>query len=601
MKSKTNAECKESEELPKKAYEELLMFQNVNNALNSSMELSEILQAIVDGLTEVFGYYSSGVYLLSEDGSHLISKIYSIDSKASKTIEKLTGFSIKDYKIPLHPGSMLSEILRTKKPLLVEDIEEAIKSHTDRKELKLLAKPIAKMTGIKFGIGTPLIAKGRTVGLIGIASRQQLTSLDIERLEAFADQAAIAIERTRMYEVLRESEEKYRDLYDNAPDMYHTLDKNGIIADCNETGARMLGYKKEEIIGRPITEFATDESKRLFEKDFPCPNKKRRKLNLEREFVRKDGTVFPASLNVFAELDENRKLIKTKAIARDITERKKAEQQIRDILDAAPDMIHVISPDMKIINRNSASKKVFPHIQEGSHCYEAMHKRDKACGHCGVTMVFRDGKKHGHESKLTLPDGKKIIVYSTSAPMSDGNGRVTSVVEIIRDITERKRAEEALQESEERLKVILDSVQTGIMTVDAETHVVVDVNPIAVKMFGAPREEIVGSVCHKHICPAEEGHCPITDLGQTVDRSEHVLLTGEGERVPILKTVTSIMLDGRKHLLESFIDITERKRMEDTLVEAYEELETLDELKSNIIANVTHELRTPLMISEATI
>lgn len=305
------------------------MFQIVNKALCYSKELSETLQSIVDGLTEIFGYYSSGVYLLSEDGSHLISKIYSIDSKASKTLEKLIGSSIKDYKIPLYPGSMLSEILRTKKPLLVEDIKKAIKSHTDRKELKPLAKPIAKITGIKSGIGAPLIAGGKTVGLIGIASRQQLTSLDIERLKAVADQAAVAIERTSLYEALRESEEKYRDLYDRAPDMYCSLDKNGIIVDCNKTGARMLGYEKEEIIGMPLTDFSTDESRRLFEKDFPWPNKKRHKLNLEREFVRKDGTVFPASLNIFAELDENGELIRTKTIARDITERKEAEEELK--------------------------------------------------------------------------------------------------------------------------------------------------------------------------------------------------------------------------------------------------------------------------------
>ncbi len=253
----------------KRRTEELLMFQDVNNALSAGTNLDEILQAIVDGLTEVFGYYSSGVYLLSEDGSHLIPKIYSIDSKASRTIEKLIGFGIEDYKIPLRPGSMLSEILQTKKPLLVEDIEGAVKSHTDRKELKLLARPIAKMTGITSGIGAPLIAGGRTAGLIGIASRRQLTSRDTERLEAFADQAAIAIERTRLYGVLRGSEEKYRDLYDNAPDMYHSLNGEGIIIDCNETEAKMLGYKKEEIIGRHITEFFTKESRGLFKKDFP--------------------------------------------------------------------------------------------------------------------------------------------------------------------------------------------------------------------------------------------------------------------------------------------------------------------------------------------
>jgi PAS domain S-box-containing protein len=146
---------------------------------------------------------------------------------------------------------------------------------------------------------------------------------------------------------LRESEEKYRDLYDNAPDMYHSLDRNGVIIDCNETEARMLGYRKEEIIGRPLTDFFTEESKELFLKDFPRLNKEKLQLNLEREFVRKDGTTFPASLNVFTELDENGEVIRTKTIARDITERKKAE----DALKGAYEKLQLAHEELKSLDK----------------------------------------------------------------------------------------------------------------------------------------------------------------------------------------------------------------------------------------------------------
>lgn len=127
---------------------------------------------------------------------------------------------------------------------------------------------------------------------------------------------------------IRKSEEKYRDLYDHAPDMYHTLDRSGIIIDCNETEARMLGYTKEEIIGRHLTDFFTGASKKLFEKDFPLLNYEKTQLNLEREFVRKDGSTFPASLNVFTEMDEEGRLLRTKTIARDVTEIKKMEAEL---------------------------------------------------------------------------------------------------------------------------------------------------------------------------------------------------------------------------------------------------------------------------------
>jgi hypothetical protein len=89
-------------------------------------------------------------------------------------------------------------------------------------------------------------------------------------------------------------------------------------------------------------------------------------------------------------------------------------------------------------------------------------------------------------------------------------------------------------------------------------------------------------VCHEYICPAEEGQCPITDLEQDLDNAESELLTADGRRIPILKTVVSVTLAGREHLLESFLDITERKRAEEErerlmrqLQEALAEVKTL--------------------------
>ena len=91
----------------------------------------------------------------------------------------------------------------------------------------------------------------------------------------------------------------------------------------------MLGYKKEEIIGRPIADFFTEESLKDHEKLFPTLAAHEQLFGLERYYVRKDGTIFPASLNVFIESDEKGDLLRTKAIARDITEYKRVEADVR--------------------------------------------------------------------------------------------------------------------------------------------------------------------------------------------------------------------------------------------------------------------------------
>jgi PAS domain S-box-containing protein len=137
------------------------------------------------------------------------------------------------------------------------------------------------------------------------------------------------------------------------------------------------------------------------------------------------------------------------------------------------------------------------------------------------------------------------------------------IKELEKEAAERRRAEELLRESEVRLKTVLDTIQAGIVVIDPETHIIVGVNAAAGKMVGAPREHILRSVCHKYICPAEESRCPVTDLGQNLETAEGVLLTASGKRVPILKTVGSVMLAGREHLLESFLDIAERKKAEE--------------------------------------
>jgi PAS domain S-box-containing protein len=109
---------------------------------------------------------------------------------------------------------------------------------------------------------------------------------------------------------------------------------------------------------------------------------------------------------------------------------------------------------------------------------------------------------------------------------------------------------------------IFDSILSGIIIIDVQDHTIVDINPAACTMFGDAREHVIGSICHEYICPAEEGKCPITDLGQTVDHSERKLVCANGEICPVLKTVTLVQFDGRDYLIEAITDISVQKKTE---------------------------------------
>jgi len=120
----------------------------------------------------------------------------------------------------------------------------------------------------------------------------------------------------------------------------------------------------------------------------------------------------------------------------------------------------------------------------------------------------------------------------------------------------------ALRELEERkqyLDGLLNGVPAGILVIDGATKKIMDANERAVTLIGRPKEEILGRICHQFICPAEHSRCPITDLGQQIDHAERVLLTPDGRKIPIIKTVRKVTILNREYLVENFIEMPDKK------------------------------------------
>ncbi len=258
----------------------------------------------------------------------------------------------------------------------------------------------------------------------------------------------------------------------------------------------------------------------------------------------------------------------------------------------------------------------FPHLKEPRY-----HIRIDIVFQTGLPTVF-SSQLHGHIIPSRLSTGELRIQHTNVTALPPFNGKDFYALITIEDVTElsyRIRdhclAKDKLKESEERLRTIVDSVQAGVLVIDFETMVIVEVNPAAKAMLGLPREKIVGQGCHALICPHKVGLCPVLDLKMSADRLESVFINSEGEFFSVLKTVSEIILDGKKHFIESFVDISERKQAEIDLRQAKEDTEQANRqlekaieranlmtakadianiAKSEFLANMSHEIRTPL-------
>jgi PAS domain S-box-containing protein len=305
--------------------EELALLQKANNAINKSMPLEEVLKIIVEGMTSSFKYEASGITLLSEDRKYLHSIAISADSELISKLEKFTGMTFKDYKIPLFEGSIHRRVVEKKESLITEDIAKIFEHFTDDERLKPLAMGAARISGFKSAIGVPLTAGDKVIGIIGVASKRKLKSQDLERLERIASQAGLAIEKARLEKEIKESEERYYNLIESANDGIFVVDEKGNYIMVNRRACEMTGYSREELLKMNMKDLIVDSQPENSAERHPSSQEGGRYPVVEIKMKRKDGEVITVEQSTAPITVGGKKLLQ--AIARDVTERKKFEKE----------------------------------------------------------------------------------------------------------------------------------------------------------------------------------------------------------------------------------------------------------------------------------
>jgi diguanylate cyclase (GGDEF)-like protein/PAS domain S-box-containing protein len=251
-----------------------------------------------------------------------------------------------------------------------------------------------------------------------------------------------------------------------------------------------------------------------------------------------------------------------------------AKEEIQAIFNASGAGIMVVDAALRLRAYNHRGKELFfPSVQDvvGINFRDLVCNRRQSPRECILDKVLQIGSI-AEESDFAIDDRFYHVV---ATPINDLAGQIAYIILIYTDITQLKRQETALKEAEARLRTILNGTPAAITLIDPKTHQIIFANQTLADMVGAQPHEIEGHICHKFICPREKGQCPITDLGETIDKSERLLVRLDGSTLPIIKTVTKIELEGQELLLESFVDISALKKEQQRRKESEERYRTL--------------------------
>ncbi len=402
-------------------------------------------------------------------------------------------------------------------------------------------------------------------------------------------------ERRRAEEALRESEEKFRSLVENAPNIIMIVDREGIIQFINQT---VPGLAVEDVIGKNHLEYVDQEYHGITKDTIKQVFKTGEPSHYEIKGVESEGSASWYATQVGPIRSEGQ-IDAVMLITTDITERKKAEEKIKKLLtettinrdllktviNSTPDWIFAKDRDFRYILVNESYASAMgksPEDLMGKDDIEIGFPKDLIFGNPDKQIVgFRnDDKKalngeaiHNPSDPATSADGVLHVFDTYKTPLKDKDGNIYAALGFARDITERKKAEQELRESEEKVRTLYDTSSDAIMLLDEKGFF--DCNDATLRLFGcASREEF----CSRH--PADFSPPTQPDgtdsmsyarnniavaLQEGNKRFEHLHRRLDGTDFPAEVLLNAMVLGGKKVLQARVYDITERKQAEEIL------------------------------------
>jgi PAS domain S-box-containing protein len=398
-------------------------------------------------------------------------------------------------------------------------------------------------------------------------------------------------ERKWAEDALRESEVRYRTLVETSPDAIMLTDLNLNVLTVNRQLLQLFGFERaEEVIGHSALDFIVPEERESLLESAQKLLETGSLRNIEYKFVNGDGTCFPAEFNAVVVTDAEGQPQAFIAILRDITERKRTEESLREseeryrrLVELLPDGV-VVHSEGRVVFANPVSARIIGAASSaeltGMPVIQFVHPeyRELALKQIKQSLGEASSAPLGEEKFIRL-DGTPIDVQVAAIPFSYAGK--PAMLTVFNDITERKRAEEGLRESHELLERTFASLRDAVFIIDANTAAITDCNRAAAEIFGYSREHMLGRATgflHVDQMALEEFRKLL--LSAVAEKgflflSEFKMKRKDGTAFPTEHTVMPLKDEqGRGIGWVSVVrDITERKRAEEEIKKQLDELQ----------------------------
>lgn len=395
----------------------------------------------------------------------------------------------------------------------------------------------------------------------------------------------------------------YRSLVESLPVGVILTDAHRVKLHVNAQASRMTGYSVEELmVGVWMVHPDEVEARALYElahRDCTPSN------DCEARLIRKDGSVFWASISWRPVVDENNVYAGMCTVLVDISERKNAEEALqraderyRALSENSTDIFFEWDLDGTITYVSNSVQQIgyTPEDIIGTSVFDLVPPDGRAASHARRKKQLSDFQPLRHEIRVFAKDGTERWLEA-QVDLVMYNGKPLKVQAVHRDVTERKRAEAALRDSERKYKTIVESSADMIMLTTPD-GVIAYASPAARNICGYEPEELVSdNPWMIHPLDTEKMRATFQRARQGVSQSgvEYRIVTKSKETRWVSHSWSPIMDGDRVQMVVSiFRDITERKQSEEALRKAHADLEQAYRLQQEFLNNVTHEVRTPL-------